>query len=315
MARIWFLIATLLLASTALVTVNAQDESRVNVYLCYEDGECGHSVTSQELTQREAEIVLGAVAPSADASIVCMKEGDCVWSKLSESDIETVSGGDGIIEPLAINLDDYPAELLEIDFEALENPSESSPSEIETPNSRFWVVMCQDETCHTTRSKTTKPDAEILIGQEAPEGDFFILCDEEGCRWQLWTGDIQPLDGTWLLETYPPTASNCPEGGIPIDSLVTSGEREATFSKPAQPVDIFSDDTSRFDRVQQASTSLNNYVLSLGIGSGQFSSQVVYDWTVVQDTFVIGNIVIDLPSIYGGRCVVYIPWEMHHTGA
>lgn len=299
------LIALLLIAGSAI----AQESPLINVYTCYNDGECAHAVTSQEWTAEEGELLIGEPAPSASASIVCLEGGDCTWTELSEADIELASGGDGIIESIeVIDLDDYPAELLEIDFDEIAEPGE------DVSDGRVWVVMCSGDVCRVSRSKITRNEAEILLDEEMPEGSAYILCDAEGCRWQVWDETIQPLDGEWYLETHAPKAHNCPVGGVPLESLVTAGERSITFSKPAQAIDVFAADTGNFDSVRQATPSQNSYLLSLGVGSGQFGSRVIYDWTVVTESFVVGSVVIDIPSIYGGRCIVYIPWEMQHAG-
>ena len=94
---------------------------------------------------------------------------------------------------------------------------------------------------------------------------------------------------------------------------MTTGQSVITLSQPVQPVDIFAADIGNFDSVRQAVPSQNSYVLSLGVGCGQFGSRVIYDWTVVTDSFVVGSVVIDIPSISGGRCIVYIPWEMQYS--
>lgn len=306
MSRLWIMIVALLAVAAGS---NAQGTPLVNVYNCYADGECAHAVTSQEWTADQGELLIGEPAPTPNASIVCIEGGDCVWSSLSESEIEIANGGDGIIEPIeVIDLAGYPTELLELDFDEIADPIEA------TGNERVWVVICTDGTCRVTRSKITRSEAEFLLNEELPEGDFYILCDEEGCRWQAWDDRIQPLDGEWFLETYAPQAQNCPVGGVPLERLVTAGERDITFSQPAKPVDVFSADIGSFDSVQQATPTQNSYVLSLGVGSGQFGSRVIYDWTVVTEAFVVGSVVIDIPSISGGRCIVYIPWEMKHAG-
>lgn len=306
MSRFLVILAALLLGTAG---ASAQDAPLINVYTCYSDGECSHAVTSQEWTAEEAELVIGDPAPSPDASIVCLEGGSCTWTELSESDIEITNGGDGIIESVeVIDLDGYPAELLDFDFEDTAGPSEY------TDDGRVWVVMCSGETCRAARSKITKSEAEIILGEEMPEGDAYVLCDAGGCRRQIWDEAIQPLDGLWFLETRTPQARNCPVSGLPLDTLVRAGERSISFSKPVKAVDVFAADTGNFDVVRQATPSQNSYVLSLDVGSGQFGSRVIYDWTVVTEAFVVGGVVIDLPSIYGGRCVIYIPWEMHHAG-
>lgn len=303
MSRYWLIAAALLVL---VAGVSAQEATLVNVYMCYSDGECGHAVTSQEWTPEQAELVIGEPAPSANASIVCVENGACVWTELSESDIELANGGDGTIEPVEIiNLDGYPTELLELDFDDIPEPG---------GDGRVWVVICSGDICRTMRSKITRSEAELIIGEDAPDGDFYILCDEDGCRWQVWDAVLQPADGTWELQTHTPQMRNCPTSGLPLDRLVQFGERTITFSKPARPVDIFVADTGAFDTVREATPSQNSYVLSLGVGSGQFASRIIYDWTVVTETVVVGSVVIDIPSISGGRCIVYIPWEMQHGG-
>lgn len=305
MSRLWIVIAALFAISTG---ASAQDDSLVNVYNCYADGECAHAVTSQEWTAEQAELVIGEPAPAPDASIVCLEGGDCVWSPLSETEIEIANGGDGVVEPIeVIDIDGYPAELLDLNFDEDVEATDTAR------DGRVWMVICENGTCRATRSKITRSDAEVLFDDEHPEGDFYILCDEDGCRWVVWDADIQPLNGEWFLETHAPQASNCPVGGVPLESLVTAGQRDIVFSEPVQPIDIFTADTGTFDSVQQAMPSQNSYVLSLGVGSGQFGSRVIYDWTVVTEAFAVGSIVIDIPSISGGRCIVYIPWEMQHS--
>ncbi len=145
------------------------------VYNCYADGECAHAVTSQEWTAELAELVIGEPAPVPGASIVCIEGGDCVWSPLSESEIEVANGGDGAIEPIeVVDLDGYPAELPDLDFDEVATPTD------ETSSRRVWAVICEDGTCRATRSKLTRSEAEILLNEEIPDDDFYILCDEEG---------------------------------------------------------------------------------------------------------------------------------------
>lgn len=307
MLRILVVFAGLL---ALVMGVGAQDEPRINIYNCYSDGECVHAVTSQEWTAEQAALVIGEAAPGLNAAIVCIEGDGCVWTMLSENELELANGGDGIVETFdVIDLDDYPAELLELDFDNPVPPIEDGDSS----NGRTWVVMCEDvDACRGSRSKITDAEAELIIGEEKPEGSAYVFCDAAGCRWLTWETEITPLDGRWLANTHVPQTRNCPVDGLPLERFVASGERQITFSKPAQPADIFASSTSNFDSVKQMKPALNDYVLRLGVGSGQFGAHVIYDWIVVTESFVTGSIVVDLPSIYGGRCTIYIAWDMQH---
>lgn len=294
------------------LAIRAQDEPLVNIYICA-DSECHHSAASQELNYDDAEFLLGEAAPSPAASVVCFDD-TCSWTELSETDLETVVGGDGVIEPV----DAVPVQFLPdaADTNLAQPADPAMVFDDPTLDSRdFWMLNCRGDVCRTTRSKITKAEATIILGEEPPAGDYYVRCDEDGCRWQLWSGDILPNDGTWEIDVRNVSASNCPEDASnPLDQLTTQMSGAKTWTNPPQPADIVEGGVANFDTVTQSIPYRNGYALRLDIGSGQFSSTVNYEWAVMTEELISGTIVLNLPSIYGGRCVVYLPFNLSWQG-
>lgn len=296
-----------LLMFSALLS-RAQDETLVNIYICAENN-CHHSAASQELTYDDVEFLLGEAAPGASSSAVCVDDV-CTWTDLSEADIELIAGGDGVIEPV----DAVPGQFLPdtVDNELAQPADPAMVFDDPTLDSRdFWMLSCRADACRTTRSKITKSEAIIILGEEPPAGDYYIRCDEEGCRWQLWSGDLLPNDGSWQLDARSLSDFNCPEDDSnPLEQFTTQMTGLKTWTNPPQPADIIEGNIANFDAVTQSIPYTNGYLLRLEVGSGQFTSTVNYEWAVMTASLISGTIVLDLPSIYGGRCVVYVPFNL-----
>lgn len=311
MTRLLILIALLL----ATAELQAQEGALVDVYICETGSGCSHSVTSQEFDRNAWEVTLGYPPAGANASVVCLGSGACGWTNEAIEDIDAREGGDGIVEPI----ETIPADYLPTPENATPPDEPADPSTlIDDPNldSRdFWVLICREGQCRTARSKITLNDAIILIGEEPPAGDFYIRCDETGCQWELWGGTIQPIDGMWRIDQRNPTAFNCPQdANNTLENLTAQFSGEKTWTNPPQPADIFDSPLTEWDRVVPSIPYTNGYTLRLVQESDMLNASVVYEWAVISESFISGTVVIDLPSILGGRCVVYVPFEMTHEG-
>jgi hypothetical protein len=295
----------LLLASAAA----AQDEPRINVYVC--DVECSHTVTSQEFTADEWELVLGEPPPSPTSHIVCLEAGGCGWSDVPIEEVEIVTGGDGIVEPIEF-------------IPPLPPPPDTAPSAPADPatviddatldNREFRVVNCRGDRCTVGRRTVSAHEATIIMGDPPPPGPHHIRCDAGGCRWVRGDGTIQPRDGRWEGDAGVQLANNCVNDAAleAIQNIAGSGVK--TWSRPPRITNFWEGAFTGWDRVTTATPAPNTYRLTLQQGFDQFRAIVTYEWVILSETFIAASVELDLPSIPSGRCRVYISVTMQHQG-
>lgn len=184
------LLLVFVLATSIMVSAQDEEAPKVNVLNC-EDG-AGCTRTESNLTQQEAEVLLGEAPEGADAPfIVCADGMGCIWSQLPAEDADLLFGGDGV-DDLVFD-EDEGLEVLPSD-EKEESEAEDDLIFTEEEVAEFTEALCNGaEDC--SWAELTPNEINSLFPQF------------EGVAYQ-----IVPKAGTWQGASFPPVLNGCPAG-------------------------------------------------------------------------------------------------------
>ena len=187
----------LMVIFSSMMIVTAQDEdSNVTVLNCT-NGE-GCIQTESSLTQEEAEIVLGEVAPEGDDApfVVCSDGLGCVWSRVTAEEVDLVFGGDGV-DDLVFDEDEGLEIITEDDLEFDEDEGTVIEDEDELIFTEEEVLEFQEALCNDN------PECSWI--DLSPEEIDTLFPEFEGVAYL-----IVPRAGTWQGVSHPPVLAGCP---------------------------------------------------------------------------------------------------------